>query len=67
VSEPQGAEKKEEKPNLEPFLGLIEHISRSMDTAERATADLPDQILSLMESPTYRLSERLTSATRSED
>ena len=49
MSEPQGAEKKEEKPNLEPFLGLIEHISRSMDTAERATADLPDQILSLME------------------
>ena len=49
MSEPQGAEKKEEKPNLEPFLGLIEHISRSMDTAFSATAGLCDQILSEME------------------
>jgi len=49
VSEPQNAEKKEEKPNLEPFLGLVEHISRSMGTAERATADLPDLILTTME------------------
>ena len=39
-------EKKEERPNLEPFLGLIEHISRSMDTAFSATSGLPTQILS---------------------
>jgi len=49
LSEAQNAEKKEERPNLEPFLGLIEHISRSMDLAFSATAGLPDQILSLME------------------
>jgi hypothetical protein len=48
VSERQ-EEKKEEKPNLEPFLGLIEHISRSMDIAFSATAGLPDQILTTME------------------
>ena len=45
----QAEEKKEEKPNLEPFLGLIEHISRSMDIAFSATAGLCDQILSEME------------------
>ena len=45
----QVEEKKEEKPNLEPFLGLIEHISRSMDIAFSATAGLCDQILSTME------------------
>ncbi len=39
-------EKKEERPNLEPFLGLIEHISRSMDIAFSATSGLPTQILS---------------------
>jgi len=48
VSERQ-EEKKEEKPDLEPFLGLIEHISRSMDIAFSATAGLCDQILTLME------------------
>jgi len=49
LSEGQAEKKGEEKPNLEPFLGLVEHISRSMGTAERATADLPDLILTTME------------------
>jgi len=46
VSESGTEEKKEEKPNLEPFLGLIEHISRSIDLAFSATSGLCDQILS---------------------
>ena len=45
----QAEEKKEERPDLGPFLGLIEHISRSIDLALSATAGLPDQILTLME------------------
>jgi len=45
VSERQ-EEKKEKKPDLEPFLGLIEHISRSMDITFSATSGLPTQILS---------------------
>jgi hypothetical protein len=49
VSESGTEEKKEEKPNLEPFLGLVEHISRSMDIAFSATSGLPDLILSEME------------------
>ena len=49
MSEAQNAEKKEEKPDLEPFLGLVEHISRSMDIAFSATAGLPDQIYSEIE------------------
>jgi len=49
LSEAQNAEKKEEKPDLEPFLGLVEHISRSMDIAFSATAGLPDQIYSEIE------------------
>jgi len=49
VSETGTEEKKEEKPNLEPFLGLVEHISRSMDIAFSATSGLPDLILSEME------------------
>ena len=49
LSEGQAEKKGEEKPDLEPFLGLVEHLSRSMDTAEKATADLPDLILALME------------------
>lgn len=49
MSESGTEEKKEEKPNLEPFLGLVEHISRSMDIAFSATSGLPDLILSEME------------------
>ena len=49
MSESEGQEKEEKKPDLEPFLGLIEHISRSMDIAFSATAGLCDQILTLME------------------
>jgi hypothetical protein len=49
VSEGQAEKKGEEKPDLEPFSGLIEHISRSMDIAFSATAGLCDQILTLME------------------
>jgi len=49
LSEAGTEEKKEERPNLEPFLGLIEHISRSMDIAFSATASLPDQISSEIE------------------
>ena len=49
MSETGTEEKKEEKPNLEPFLGLVEHISRSMDIAFSATSGLPDLILSEME------------------
>ena len=49
MSEEQAEKKGEEKPDLGPFLGLVEHISRSMDIAFSATAGLCDQILSTME------------------
>jgi len=49
VSEGQAEKKGEEKPDLEPFLGLIEHISRSIDLALSATSGLTDQILSTIE------------------
>ncbi len=39
-------ERKEERPDPKPFLGLIEHISRSADIAFSATGGLPTQILS---------------------
>jgi hypothetical protein len=44
MSESQGEKKEEKKPDLEPFLGLIEHISRSFDYAISLTADLPNQL-----------------------
>ena len=49
MSEAQNESKGEKKSDLEPFLGLIEHISRSMDIAFSATAGLCDQILSTIE------------------
>jgi len=49
LSEAQNESKGEKKPDLEPFLGLVEHISRSMDLAFSATAGLPDQIYSEIE------------------
>jgi len=44
VSESQGESKEEKKPDLEPFLGLVEHISRSFSIAITATADLPNKL-----------------------
>jgi hypothetical protein len=44
VSESQEENKKEEKPDLRPFLGLIEHLSRFFDYALATTINLPDQI-----------------------
>jgi len=44
VSEAQTEKKGEEKPDLRPFLGLIEHLSRFFDYALASTINLPDQI-----------------------
>jgi len=44
VSESQTEEKKEEKPDLEPFLGLIEHVSRSFGSVTTIFANLPEDM-----------------------
>jgi hypothetical protein len=44
MSEAQEEKKEEEKPDLRPFLGLIEHLSRFFDFALGTTLNLPDQV-----------------------
>ncbi len=44
MSEAQTEKKEEEKPDLRPFLGLIEHLSRFFDYALASTINLPDQM-----------------------
>ena len=44
MSESQTESKETQKPDLEPFLGLIEHLSRSFGSVITVIATLPDDI-----------------------